>query len=71
MTGSESDIVFADSKAIYGPQYDEAESFEKLPELKNAKDLGWEPKVTLDELIRETIEYYTEHADMRGANARL
>lgn len=70
-TGSESEIVFADSKAIYGPQYDEAESFEKLPELKNAKDLGWEPQVTLDELIVETIEYYTENADMRGANARL
>lgn len=70
-TGSESEIVFADSKAIYGPQYDEAESFEKLPELKNAKDLGWEPQVTLEELIDETIEYYSEHADMRGANARL
>jgi nucleoside-diphosphate-sugar epimerase len=70
-TGSESPIVFADSKEIYGPQYDEAESFEKLPELGNAKALGWEPQRGLDDLIDETIEYYRANADMRGANARL
>ena len=71
MTGSESDIIYADSTAIYGPQYEEAESFEKLPEIKNAASLGWAPKVTLDELIDETIQYYRSHADMRGMNARL
>lgn len=70
-TGSESDIIYADSTAIYGPQYEEAESFEKLPEIKNAASLGWAPKVTLEELIDETIQYYRSHADMRGMNARL
>jgi nucleoside-diphosphate-sugar epimerase len=71
MTGSESDIVYADATKIYGPQYEEAESFEKLPEIKNAAALGWSPEVTLDELIEETIAYYESHADMRGMNARL
>lgn len=71
MTGSESDIVYADATKIYGPQYEEAESFEKLPEIKNAAALGWAPLVTLDELVEETITYYSSHADMRGMNARL
>lgn len=71
MTGSESDIVYADATKIYGPQYEEAESFEKLPEIKNAAALGWAPEITLDELIEETITYYQSHADMRGMNARL
>jgi nucleoside-diphosphate-sugar epimerase len=71
MTGSESDIIYADATKIYGPQYEEAESFEKLPEIRNAAALGWAPLVTLDELIEETIAYYESHADMRGMNARL
>jgi nucleoside-diphosphate-sugar epimerase len=70
-TGSESDIVYVDATTIYGPQYEEAESFEKLPEIKNAAALGWAPEITLDELIEETISYYKSHADMRGMNARL
>lgn len=71
MTGSESDIVYADATKIYGPQYEEAESFEKLPELKNAAALGWQPQMDLDALIEETISYYKAHSDLRGANARL
>lgn len=70
-TGSESDIVYTDATKIYGPQYEEAESFEKLPDIKNAAALGWTPEVTLDELVEETISYYESHADMRGMNARL
>jgi nucleoside-diphosphate-sugar epimerase len=71
MTGSESDIVYADATKIYGPQYEEAESFEKLPELKNAAELGWQPRMDLDALIEETITYYKVNSDLRGANARL
>jgi nucleoside-diphosphate-sugar epimerase len=71
VTGSESEIQYTDATKIYGPQYEEAESFEKLPEIKNAAALGWQPEVTLDELIDETITYYQSHADMRGMNARL
>ena len=70
-TGSESDIVYADATKIYGPQYEEAESFEKLPELKNAAALGWQPRMDLDALIEETIAYYESHSDLRGASARL
>jgi nucleoside-diphosphate-sugar epimerase len=70
-TGSESDIIYADATKIYGPQYEEAESFEKLPELRNAAALGWQPRMDLDWLIEETITYYKSHSDLRGANARL
>ena len=36
-----------------------------------AAALGWEPRMDLDALIQETIDYYKAHSDMRGANARL
>jgi nucleoside-diphosphate-sugar epimerase len=69
--GSESEIIHADAKAIYGPQYEECESFKKLPDITNASGLGWKPRVDLDELIHETIDYYRLHTDARGVNARL
>ena len=36
----------------------EAEPFEKVPVLGAALELGWEPRVGLDELILETARYY-------------
>ena len=71
IVGSDSEIIHADAKAIYGPQYEEAASFKKLPHIKNARRLGWEPRVGLDELIQQTIDYYRLHADRRGVSARL
>ena len=62
MVGSSSEIVFADAQAIDGKGYEAAESFEMLPELRNALDRGWTPRVTLDELVQETIDYYRTHA---------
>jgi nucleoside-diphosphate-sugar epimerase len=70
-TGSESDIVHIDAKTIYGPQYEECESIQKLPDITNASALGWAPQIGLDALVQETIDYYQHHADIRGANARL
>jgi nucleoside-diphosphate-sugar epimerase len=58
MTDSSSDIIYADAKKIHGELYEEAESFEKTPVLSAAPAVGWEPRVGLDELIEETIEYY-------------
>ncbi len=58
MTASSSDIVYADAKKIHGELYEEAHSFEKTPVLANALAVGWSPKVDLDALILETIEYY-------------
>jgi nucleoside-diphosphate-sugar epimerase/glycosyltransferase involved in cell wall biosynthesis len=67
MVGTPSEIVFADARAIYGPGYEEAESFEKLPDISSAVELGWTPEVTLDELLEETIAYYRTHEDTRAA----
>ena len=67
MVGSPSEIVFADARAIYGPGYEEAESFEKLPDISSATELGWAPEVGLDELVAETIAYYRTHEDTRAA----
>jgi nucleoside-diphosphate-sugar epimerase len=58
MTGSDSDIVYADAKAIHGDLYEEAESFEKTPVLGAATSFGWRPEVDLRALIDETIAYY-------------
>ncbi|MEM7274638.1 MAG: NAD-dependent epimerase/dehydratase family protein [Actinomycetota bacterium] len=58
MTESASAVVYADAKAIHGDLYEEAESFEKTPVLAAAPGVGWEPRVGLDELIQETIDYY-------------
>ncbi len=58
MTGSSSEVIYADAKKIHGELYEEAESFEKTPVLRAAPSVGWEPRISLDELIQETIEYY-------------
>ncbi len=58
MTGSSSDVVYADAKKIHGELYEEAESFEKTPVLAAAPAVGWEPRIGLDALIQETIDYY-------------
>jgi UDP-glucose 4-epimerase len=58
MTESNSAIVYADAKQIHGALYEEAESFEKTPVLANSLAVGWSPKMDLDALILETIEYY-------------
>jgi nucleoside-diphosphate-sugar epimerase len=71
MAASPSEIVFADARAIHGQGYEEAESFEKLPDIRSALELGWAPEVTLDELVEETIAYYRSHDDVRAAPMRL
>jgi nucleoside-diphosphate-sugar epimerase len=69
--GSGSPIVHSDGKAIHGPAYEEAESFEKVPVLDAAAALGWKPMADLDTLIRETAAYYRRNDDVRGAHAPL
>jgi nucleoside-diphosphate-sugar epimerase len=66
MTGSKSEVIYADAKKIHGELYEEALSIHKIPVLGAARAVGWGPKVTLDELIRETIEFYGSHKDMRA-----
>jgi UDP-glucose 4-epimerase len=67
---SDSEIVYADPRDIHGPLYQEAESFEKLPDIANAAELGWTPEITLEQLIHETASYYSSHEDPLEAYAR-
>jgi nucleoside-diphosphate-sugar epimerase len=63
---STSTIEHRDGREIHGPLYEEAESLEKLPVLRAAPAVGWNPRVTLDELILQTVDYYRGHGDMRA-----
>ena len=65
LLSSDSEIVYVDGKVVHGPGYEEAESFEKVPVLGAARDLGWEPQVDLDALILETATYYRDSEDYR------
>ncbi len=70
LLSSKSRIEHVDPKSIYGPFYYEAESFEKLPNTQTAEALGWSPKQSLDQIILETADFYKNHQDTRGADAR-
>src|SRR5262249_33251676 len=48
---STSAIEHTDARLIHGPHYAEAESIQKLPVLDAAASVGWQPQITLDELI--------------------
>ncbi len=65
LLNSDSEIHHTDGKQVYGPLYMEAESFEKVPVLRAAPRLGWEPVVSLEELIMETAGYYRALGDYR------
>ncbi len=65
LLGSNSEIVYVDGKDVYGPAYVEAHSFEKVPVLDAAPNIGWSPQVHLDELILDTAEYYSSRGDYR------
>ena len=65
LLNSDSDIVRADGRDVYGPMYAEAESFEKVPVLQAAPELGWQPEIGLDRLILDTAEYYRTRDDYR------
>jgi nucleoside-diphosphate-sugar epimerase len=65
LLNSASDIVYADAKKIHGPEYEEAESFEKVPALGAALEVGWRPQIGLDELTLETADYYRSRKDYR------
>lgn len=63
---SPSEIVSMDGREVHGPMYLEAESFEKMPVLGAAPEVGWQPEVGLDELILQTADYYHGHEDYRS-----
>jgi UDP-glucose 4-epimerase len=56
VTQSQSKIELVDPKTLFGPLYEEAS--DKFPDASlTIKDLGWEPKKNLDEIISETWEF--------------
>jgi nucleoside-diphosphate-sugar epimerase len=71
LLGSSSPIEHRDAREIHGPLYEEAESFEKIPVLGAAAEVGWEPRIGLDDLILETAAFYRSHADFRATGAAL
>ena len=51
---------YVSSLDFYGPGYEDCDR--RLPNISKAKELlGWVPKRSLDDTLRETIEYYFEH----------
>jgi nucleoside-diphosphate-sugar epimerase len=66
---SPSSIEHADARLVHGPLYEEAESFEKVPVLEAASNVGWVPEIGLDELIAETAAFYRQHEDPRTEDA--
>ncbi|MFI7706144.1 NAD-dependent epimerase/dehydratase family protein [Nonomuraea sp. NPDC049480] len=71
LLGSASPIVSVDGRSVHGPYYAEAESFHKIPALRAATGLGWQPRIALDELILSTAAYYRAREDRRAVNAPL
>jgi nucleoside-diphosphate-sugar epimerase len=50
------DIVMTSGQAVYGPLYAEAD--DKWPDnAKATRDLGWQPRLTIDETIRDVLAY--------------
>ncbi len=60
---SRSPTVIVDAKTIHGELYEEAASVDKLPLLGASAAIGWAPEVGLDDLIVETIGFYTHARD--------
>jgi nucleoside-diphosphate-sugar epimerase len=66
LLGSSSAIEHRDGREVHGPLYEEAESLEKVPVLRAAPAIGWQPRVTLDDLILQTADFYRSHEDARA-----
>ena len=53
-------IVSVSREKFYGSGYEDCDR--RVPNLDKAKKLlGWEPKISLEDTMRETIKYYYDH----------
>jgi len=71
LLNSRSEIVFTSGDKVHGPLYFEAESVEKLPDIRRAASLGWSPRKTLDEVIMDTARFYRAGAPNRGTDVAV
>jgi nucleoside-diphosphate-sugar epimerase len=56
LTGSSSPIHSVDPRQLFGPLF--AEASDKYPDAERARaELGWEPRLGLDAVIRDAVEY--------------
>ena len=56
--GTSSEILFTSGRAVHGPGYCEAESFQKLPVIARAQGLGWRAVSSLEQIILKTAAFY-------------
>jgi UDP-glucose 4-epimerase len=67
-TGSHSEIELVPFEKIYGERFEDMQR--RVPSLEKIKDLvGYEPRFSLDELLRGTIEFYRQRS--RPAPSRM
>jgi UDP-glucose 4-epimerase len=56
ISNTRSRIDFVDPKKLFGPLFEEAN--DKFPDSDRAiRELGWHPRRSLDEVIRDTLDY--------------
>ena len=61
-------IEYVSSLEFYGPGYEDCDR--RVPNISKINELlGWVPKRSLNETLRETIEYYFEHYGLRQVHA--
>lgn len=70
LLGSNSAIEHVDPRTIYGPHYREAASKIKLCDISKARELGWSPGKSLDDIIVEVAEYFRVNRDIRDSDVR-
>jgi hypothetical protein len=71
MTGSPSEIVFTDARAIHRPGDEEGESFERPTEISISRAPGWSAWIGREELLEEAIRYDRVNEDALAAYAAL
>jgi UDP-glucose 4-epimerase len=64
VAGSTSTIAYVDPKSIYGPHYEDAN--DKFPVSDRAFELGWKPLRSRDEIIADTVAYFSSLPEELG-----